>query len=104
MDNILCSAPDRIGVPARPAQHVHRRLPHMRRRTRRSAATIGGGTPDMTVGRAAADRAGARPYPDRRAETRSRPAIKKSGVPETFEASDDGTDSVSPMGDWRRLS
>ena len=62
MDNIRCSAPDRIRVPARPAQHVHRRLPHMRRRTRRSAATIGGGTPDMTVGRAAADRAGARPY------------------------------------------
>ncbi len=31
-------------------------------RTRRSASTIGGGTPDMTIGCAAADRAGARPY------------------------------------------
>src|SRR5271166_5687013 len=37
-------------------QHVHRRLPHMRRQTRRSAATIGGGTADMTVGRAAVPR------------------------------------------------
>src|SRR5271157_2278959 len=46
-------------VPARPAQHVHRRVPDLRRRTRRSASTIGGGTPDMTIGCAAADRAGA---------------------------------------------
>jgi len=48
-------------VPARPAQHVHRRVPDLRRRTRRSASTIGGGTPDMTIGCADADRAGARP-------------------------------------------
>jgi hypothetical protein len=33
----------------------------MRRRTRRSASTIAGGTPDMTIGRADADQAGARP-------------------------------------------
>src|SRR5208337_2763315 len=62
MVNIRCGASDRICVPARPAQHVHRRVSHMRRRTRRSASTIGGGAPDMTIGRAAADQAGARPY------------------------------------------
>ena len=62
MVNIRCSASDRMRVPARPAQHVHRRVPDLRRRTRRSASTIGGGTPDMTIGRAAADQAGARPY------------------------------------------
>jgi hypothetical protein len=33
----------------------------VRRRTRRSASTIGGGTPAMTIGRAHADQAGARP-------------------------------------------
>jgi hypothetical protein len=37
MVKILCSAPDRIRVPARPAQHVHRRVPDLRSRTRRSA-------------------------------------------------------------------
>ena len=74
MVNIRCSASDRIRVPARPAQHVHRRVPHMQRRTRRSASTIGGGTPDMTIGRAAADQAGARPYLHRCAGTRSRHA------------------------------
>jgi|HubBroStandDraft_6_1064221.scaffolds.fasta_scaffold55574_2 hypothetical protein len=42
----------------------------MRRRTRRSAPTIGAGTPDMTIGRAAADQAGARPYPNRCAARR----------------------------------
>src|SRR5271157_3498406 len=62
MVNIRCGASDRIRVPARPTQHVHRRVPHMRRRTRRSASTIGGGTPDMTIGRAAADQEGACPY------------------------------------------
>ena len=51
MVNIRCSASDRIRVPARPAQHVHRRVPDRQRRTRRSASTIGGGTPDMTIGR-----------------------------------------------------
>jgi len=62
MVNTRRSASDRMHVPARPAQHVHRRFPDMRRRTRRSASTIGGGTPDMTIGRAHADQAGARPY------------------------------------------
>ena len=62
MVNTRCSASDRMHVPARPAQHVHRRVPDLRRRTRRSASTIGGGTPAMTIGRAHADQAGARPY------------------------------------------
>src|ERR1700731_1178024 len=34
----------------------------MERRTRRSPSTIGGAAPDTIIGRAAADRAGARPY------------------------------------------
>ena len=34
---------------------------HVPRRTRRSASTIGGAAPDTIIGRAAADRAGARP-------------------------------------------
>ena len=34
----------------------------MQRRTRRSASTIGGAAPDTIIGRAAEDRAGARPY------------------------------------------
>ena len=34
----------------------------VQRRTRRSASTIGGAAPDTIIGRAAADRAGARPY------------------------------------------
>ena len=34
----------------------------MQRRTRRSASTIGGAAPDTIIGRAAADRAGARPH------------------------------------------
>ena len=63
MVKIRCSASDRIRVPARPAQHVHRRVPDLRRRTRRSASTIGGrATPDLTIGPAEADQAGARPY------------------------------------------
>ena len=40
MVKIQWSASDRIRVPARPAQHVHRRVPDLRRRTRRSASTI----------------------------------------------------------------
>jgi len=43
MVKLWCSASDRIRVPARPAPHVHRRVPDVRRRTRPSAATIGGG-------------------------------------------------------------
>ena len=61
------TASDRIRVPAR---HVHGRVPNMRRRTRRSAFTIGGGTPDMTIEPAAADQAGARPYLHRYPRTR----------------------------------
>ena len=55
----------------------------MRRRTRRSASTIGGGTPDMTIGRAAADRAGARPYRAHVAKTRRnvRRRIARERVP-----------------------
>src|SRR5271165_3045295 len=34
----------------------------MQRRTRRSVSTLGGAAPDTIIGRAAADRAGARPY------------------------------------------
>jgi hypothetical protein len=61
MVNTRRSASDRMHVPARPPQHVHRGVPDMRRRTRRSASTIGGGTPAMTIGRAHANQAGARP-------------------------------------------
>jgi hypothetical protein len=43
MVNLWRSAADRIRVPARPAQHVHRRVPDVRRRTRRSASTVEGG-------------------------------------------------------------
>ena len=35
------------------------------RRTRRSVSTVGGAAPDVTIGRAAAHRAGARPYQPR---------------------------------------
>ena len=83
--DIRCSASDRRWFPARPAQHVHRRRNNgkgpntigtperawqkrqktrrdIQRRTRRSASTIGGAAPDTIIGRAVADRAGARPY------------------------------------------
>jgi hypothetical protein len=46
----------------------------MRGRTRRNASAIGGGTPDITIGRADADQAGARPYLHRCAGTRFRHA------------------------------
>ena len=62
MVNTRCGASDRMRVPARPAQHVHRRVPDVRPRTRQSASTIRGGTPDMAIGRVDADQAGARPY------------------------------------------
>ena len=85
-NDIRWSASDRRWFPARPAQHVHRRRNNngrgrrqsalasargrngkrrrrdRQRRTRRSASTIGGAAPDTIIGRAAADRAGARPY------------------------------------------
>src|SRR5208283_4322370 len=44
----------------------------MQRRTRRSASTIGGAAPDTIIGRAAADRAGARPYRATRCENASK--------------------------------
>ena len=46
---------------------------NMQRRTRRSASTIGGAAPrDTIIGRAAADRAGARPYRVTRCENASK--------------------------------
>ena len=45
---------------------------HAQRRTRRSASTIGGAAPDTIIGRAAADRAGARPYRATRCENASK--------------------------------
>src|SRR5271165_5195811 len=42
----------------------------MPRRTRRSVSTLGGAAPDSIIGRAAADRAGARPYRAHVAKTR----------------------------------
>ena len=44
----------------------------MQRRTRRSASTIGGAASDTIIGRAAADRAGARPYRATRCKNASR--------------------------------
>src|SRR5271166_6503417 len=44
----------------------------MERRTRRSASTIGGAAPDTIIGRAAADRAGARLYRATRCENASK--------------------------------
>ena len=62
MVKIRCSASDRIRIPARPARHVHRRVPDLRKPDapeciyhRRRA------TPDLTIGPAEADQAGARP-------------------------------------------
>jgi hypothetical protein len=81
MVNIRCSASDRLRVPARPAQHLDRRVPHLQRRTRRNASIIGGNTRELAIGRAAADQAGACPYlhrcisvPPRRQQPRQ-PAI-----------------------------
>ena len=76
MVKLWCSASDRLRVPARPAPHVHRGVPEVGRRTRRSAAAVGGGAPYLTIGCAAADRAGARPYLRRRP---SRPVYYFSG-------------------------
>ena len=50
----------------------------MQRRTRRSASTIGGAAPDTVIGRAAADRAGARPYRATRCENASKMRIAGS--------------------------
>ena len=43
----------------------------VQRRTRRSVSTIGGAAPDTIIGRATADRAGARPYRATRCENAS---------------------------------
>src|SRR5271165_72820 len=92
-NDLRCSASERRWFPARPARHVHRRRNNgkgqntmgprerawhkwrktgrdMPRRTRRSVSTLGGAAPDTTIGRAAADRAGARPYRAHVAKTR----------------------------------
>ena len=90
-NDIRCRASDRRWFPARPAQHVQRRryngkgriqsaiasahardgkrrvgTCNMQRRTRRSASTLVGAAPETIIGRAAADRAGARPYQSQR--------------------------------------
>ena len=90
-NDIRCRASDRRWFPARPAQHVQRRRNNgkgriqsaiasahardgkrrvgtcnMQRRTRRSASTLVGAAPDTIIGRAAAGRAGARPYQSER--------------------------------------
>jgi hypothetical protein len=49
-------------TPARPGSPVWNASVDVLRRTRRNADTIGGGTPDVTSGRPAAMRVGARPY------------------------------------------
>ena len=57
--------PNTIGTRERAwqkRQKTRRDMQRLQRRTRRSASTIGGAAPDSTIGRAAADRAGARPY------------------------------------------
>jgi hypothetical protein len=69
MVKLWCSAFDRIRVPARPAQHVHRRVFQTCDAGRaRVYLPSEAGTPDMTIGHADADHAGARPYLRRRAE------------------------------------
>ena len=47
---------------AETAKDASRHPAPLQHRTRRSASTIGGAAPDTIIGRAAADRAGARPY------------------------------------------
>ena len=55
---------------AETAKDASRHATSMQRRTRRSTSTIGGAAPDTIIGRAAADRAGARPYRATRCEKR----------------------------------
>src|ERR1700738_1650069 len=54
--------PNTIGTRERAWQKRQKTRRDIQRRTRRSASTIGGAAPDTIIGRAAADRAGARPY------------------------------------------
>src|ERR1700730_6468899 len=63
--------PNTVGTRERAWQKRQKRRRDIQRRTRRSASTIGGGAPDTIIGRAAADREGARPYRATRCETAS---------------------------------
>ena len=62
MVNSRCSASDRIRVPARPAQHVKEAFQTCDAGRARVQLPSEAGTTDMTIKRADADRAGARPY------------------------------------------
>ena len=62
MVNSRCSASDRIRVPARPAPHVEDAFQTCDAGRARVQLPSEAGTPDMTIKRADADRAGARPY------------------------------------------
>src|SRR5271167_1257858 len=63
--------PNTIGTRERAWQKRRKTGRDMQRRTRRSVSTLGGAAPDTIIGRAAADRAGARPYRAHVAKTRS---------------------------------
>src|SRR5271165_1752345 len=54
--------PNTIGTRERAWQRRQKGLRNMQRRTRRSTSTMGGAAPGTIIGRADADRAGARPY------------------------------------------
>ena len=64
--------PNTIGTRERAWQKRQKTRRDMQRRTRRSASTVGGAAPDTIIGRAAADRAGARPYRATRCENASK--------------------------------
>src|SRR5271166_2268090 len=62
--------PKTIGTRERAWQKRRKTARDMQRRTRRSVSTLGGAAPNSIIGRAAADRAGARPYRAHVAKTR----------------------------------
>src|SRR5580693_8796849 len=64
--------PSTIGTRERASQKRQKTRRDIQRRTRRSASTIGGAAPDTIIGRATADRAGARPYRATRCENASK--------------------------------
>jgi hypothetical protein len=64
--------PNTIGTRERAWQKRQKTRRDIQRRTRRSASTIGGAAPDTIIGRATADRAGARPYRATRCENASK--------------------------------
>src|SRR5271166_1947000 len=66
------NGPNTIGTRERAWQKRRKTGRDMQRRTRRSVSTIGGAAPDTIIGRAAADRAGARPYRATRCENASK--------------------------------